>query len=313
MRRMPGLNDLRVFEAAARLQNFRQAAEALHLTHGAVSHRVRTLEDQLGVSLFDRQEAMRLTAAGRELYSATTRALNTLTDALDRIDQHYRDQPGVVRLSVLPTFASHFLVPRLPAFQQIHPNCHLRIEATTALAGFGEQGVDVSVRYGKGTWPNLHAEPLMHECYYPVASPSFLARFPERKIEDLCKMPLIGVEVAYDFGVSWSALFSAMRLSASPTLALTMFDDSALAVLAAEQGMGVALGRHSMVHASIRSGKLQRVFDVGMRGQFHHYLVRREMRPNNLSVQTLIDWLHAECEQFQCESQGDLDGIRWLD
>jgi LysR family glycine cleavage system transcriptional activator len=310
---MPGLNDLRMFETAARLRNFRQAAEELHLTHGAVSHRMRALEEQLGVVLFDRRDNMRLTPAGLELQGAATEALRLLGGAIERIVQHYRPQGGTVRLSVLRSMATRFLLPRWQSFQMSHPGVSLQIDASVELAQFGEHGVDLALRYGSGSWPDMRAQWLMDDAYYPVAAPAFLAGRAPVRAADLLTLPLVGFSVVRDFGADWNRMFNALALPTSAAPSITMFDDIELALQAAEHGMGVALARHSMVFDAIQQGRLERVLDVGLRGNFRHYIVAPRNRIDSAAELSVIDWLEGQARQFSADGAAELAGLRWLD
>ena len=313
MRRLPGLNDLRVFETAARLRNFRQAAEQLHLTHGAVSHRIRALEEQLGVVLFDRKNDMQLTEAGLELLTAASEAMGVLAGAVERISQHYGRQTCSVHLSLLPSFATRWFMPRVGDFNVKHPGFSIQIESLAELTTFGEYGVDAAVRCGTGGWKDLHVEHLMDEHYYPVATPAFIEKHSVRGIEDLLVLPLIAHIVTNDIGVSWSRLFSALDLPTTQTMAATLVDDHHLGLQAAELGLGVALARHTLAHDSIVTGKLQRLFSCGMRGNFKHYFVSPQEPNESPCFRAFLTWLHAQCDAFTTNSVPYLNDIHWLD
>ena len=167
---LPPFAALRAFEAAARHLNFSRAAEELHLTHGAISHQMKSLEAGLGVALFRREgRRMLLTDAGQLFASSIRDALGDLAAAVAAVaaprDQH------VLTLSVLPSFASLWLIPRLASFHAAHPEIDVNIRASLALAEFGGDGVDIAIRIGRGGWPGVVAEKLFDEEVFPVASP----------------------------------------------------------------------------------------------------------------------------------------------
>lgn len=155
MRKISGLNDLRIFESAGRLQNFRQAAEELSLRHSAVSHRVRSLEDQLGIALFERQNGVKLFDAGRELHLAVSTSTAQLEESIDPITQHHGAPRILVRVSALSSFAAHWLLPRLNNFSLTHPTTSLQIQAGADLSDIGENGVDFALRFEDEKWGNI--------------------------------------------------------------------------------------------------------------------------------------------------------------
>ena len=169
--RLPPLAALRTFEAAARHQNFRRAGAELHITHGAISHQMKALERELGVALFHRRSrGVELTEPGRALAA-------TVREALDRIARgvaELRARPHrALTVSVLPAFATHWLIPRLADFNRRHPDIDINVRAGQALADFATEDVDLAVRYGGGKWPGLTAVRLAHEDVFPVCSPRF--------------------------------------------------------------------------------------------------------------------------------------------
>src|SRR6478752_1865965 len=170
-RRLPPLSALRPFEAAARLESFSRAAEELHLTHGAVSHQVRALEEHLGTPLFARHgKRVTLTAAGRTFAERVRAALDEIAQAADNLRARRDDR---LTVSVLPSFASRWLMPRLIRFMDANPGIEVNVNATTALADFRAEEVDVAIRFGVGPWPPLACEKFLEDEYFVVASPRF--------------------------------------------------------------------------------------------------------------------------------------------
>jgi len=170
-RRLPPLATLRPFEAAARLESFTRAAAELHLTHGAVSHQVRALEEHLGTQLFARHgKRVVLTAAGRTFAEAVRDALGEIGQAAEALRVRRDDRLSV---SVLPSFASRWLMPRLIRFMDANPGLEVNVTASNALADFVADEVDVAIRFGVGPWPALVCEKFLEDEYFPVASPKF--------------------------------------------------------------------------------------------------------------------------------------------
>ena len=172
-RRLPPLSALRPFEAAARLESFSQAAAELHLTHGAVSHQVRALEEHLGTPLFARHgKRVTLTAAGRTFAERVRASLDELSAAAEALRARREDR---LTLSVLPSFASRWLMPRLIRFMDAHPKVEVNVIASTALADFRNDEIDVAIRFGPGPWPPHDCEMFMEDEYFVVASPKLAA------------------------------------------------------------------------------------------------------------------------------------------
>src|SRR5258708_32363220 len=160
IRRLPPLSTLRPFEAAARLESFTRAAEELHITHGAVSHQVRALEEHLGTELFARHgKRVALTAAGKTFSDRVRAALDEIAQAADMARPARRDDR--LSVSVLPSFASRWLMPRLIRFMEAHPKIEGNVNASVALADFARDEIDVAIRFGVGPWPPLVCEKFL--------------------------------------------------------------------------------------------------------------------------------------------------------
>jgi LysR family glycine cleavage system transcriptional activator len=273
-RRLPSLNALVAFESAARLGSFTLASRELHVTQSAISHQVRGLEDELGVRLFERlARALRLTRAGRRLSRASSEALDALGRATARL------QPGARRtlvVSVLPSFAAHWLLPRLDAFQQAHPAIDLRLESTSRLADLQAGEADLAIRYGPGRHRGLIATRLFAETLFPVCAPG-LAR-GLRRPEDLARARLLHDEPTAAHG-GWPAWLRAAGVRAAARRGPT-FSDTNLLLRAALEGQGVALGRSVLVEAELAAGRLVRPFPQALRSRFHYdvLLTRAQQR-----------------------------------
>jgi LysR family transcriptional regulator, glycine cleavage system transcriptional activator len=204
-RRLPPLNALKAFEAAARSESFTRAADGLNITQGAISHNVKALEETLGLKLFNRdRQRLTVTVRGRQ-YSAVVR------DALDRIaaGTERLTQPrnaNVVTISTSPDFAAKWLVHRLGRFAEAHPDIELRLVATDQHIDFAREEVDLAVRHGDGQWLGLDAVRLCAERLFPVCSPKLLSgRRPITQPADLLRFPLLRLEDSS----TWTAWFEA--------------------------------------------------------------------------------------------------------
>src|SRR5260370_2850246 len=171
--RLPSLNGLRAFEAAARHLSFTAAASELNVTQTAISHQIRRVEQDLGIRLFVRQNrALALTPEAKEYLPGVRAAFNDLRLATDRVLR--RDNDHVLTVSTLASLAAKWLLPRLSAFQETHPGIDVRITTSTTLVDFKNGDVDAAIRYGRGNWPGLRADWLMADELFPVCSPALL-------------------------------------------------------------------------------------------------------------------------------------------
>src|SRR5690242_20155238 len=190
-RRLPQLNALKAFEAAARHVSFTRAAEELCVTQGAVSHQVKALETELGLKLFGRErQRLTITSAGRDYLAVVRDALDRIATGTERLLQ--RQSSGALTVSTSPDFAAKWLVHRLGRFAEAHPGIDLRVSATMHHVDFAREDVDVAVRHGDGHWPGLHATRLCAEQLFAVCSPTLAAAL--RQPADLLKYPLLHLE-----------------------------------------------------------------------------------------------------------------------
>jgi LysR family transcriptional regulator, glycine cleavage system transcriptional activator len=286
--RVPSFSALRAFDAAARHLNFSQAAEELHLTHGAISHQMKALEASLGVSLFRREgRRMLLTDAGQHFAARLRDVLGDLAAAVAEVAQR-RDQKELT-ISVLPSFASYWLIPRLPSFHGRHPEIDVNIRATQALADFGRDGVDLAIRIGQGHWPGLVAEKLFDEEAFPVASPRFNGGALPKRPQDLAGAVLLRSERQ-----PWTPWFRAIGLDWPEPSRGPIYSDETLLIQAAAEGIGVALARGALVTADLASGRLVRLFPRRVPSRTAYYLVYPEAAGELPRVRAFREWIRAE-------------------
>src|SRR6476659_5568764 len=173
-RQLPPLNALRAFEAAARSESFTRAAEELCVTQGAVSHQVKSLEETLGIKLFNRErQRLVITDAGREYLGVIRDAFDRIASGTERVLQ--RQNAGVLTVTTSPDFAAKWLVNRLGRFAEAHPSLDLRVSATLHHVDFAREDVDLAVRHGDGNWAGLDVVRLCTEQLFAVCSPKLLA------------------------------------------------------------------------------------------------------------------------------------------
>jgi LysR family glycine cleavage system transcriptional activator len=288
---LPSLNGLRAFEASARLMSFTQAAAELNVTQTAISHQIRRLEEQLGVKLFIRQNRrLALTKEAESYLPAVRSAFDDLRLATDRLRRTERD----TRLTVSTTasLATKWLVSRVASFQDAHPGLEVRITTSPHLVDFRREEVDVAVRYGRGTWAGLRAHWLMAERLFPVCAPALLDGTRKlRRPEDLAHHILLHTT---SFGDDWRLWLTAAGLpqSIAARRGLT-FDQGFMAIQAAVEGLGVALGRGHLVEADIAAGRLVAPFDVELPQDAGYYVVTPEATADAPNIALFRDWLIA--------------------
>jgi LysR family glycine cleavage system transcriptional activator len=289
--RLPSLNGLRAFEAAARHLSFTQAASELNVTQTAISHQIRRLEEELGVRLFIRQNrALALTAEARDYLPGVRAAFNDLRLATDRLLR--KDDDKVLTVSTLASLAAKWLLPRLTDFQEQHPGIDVRITTSTSLVDFQRDDVDAAIRYGRGQWPGVRADWLMADELFPVCSPSLLRG--ERAlhvVENLRDHVLLHTTSNSDDWRLWlTAAGLPTDISRQPGLT---FDMTFMTVQAAIDGMGVAMGRTSYVRDDIAKGRLVVPFRIALPADAGFYLVSPQGRREAPKLAAFRQWLLA--------------------
>jgi LysR family glycine cleavage system transcriptional activator len=286
--RLPPLRSFRVLEAAVRHQNYTRAADELHLTHSAVSHQIHALESSLGVRLFERAgRQMRATESGRQLAQDVRATLDSLATAVERV--RGGDNGNSITVSVLPSFAAAWLVARLGSFLELHPNIELRLESTTALADFRNDGVDVAIRYGSGNYEGFETIKLFDDELFPSMSPKLARSARVRVPADLARVPLLRIRTH-----AWAPWFAAAGVDMTEPRKGSVFNDSELALQAAMQGQGVVLARGSLAAAKLRAGLLVAPFKQRIPSPQTCYLVYPPHHGDKPSVQVFRDWLIEE-------------------
>lgn len=296
--RLPSLNGLRAFEVAARHLNFRLAAEDLGVTQGAVAQQVRNLEAQLGLQLFHRQSrSLFLTEAGRSYVTNIRKAFDLIAEATDVL----RPEPAHLTISVTPTFAAKWLIPRLTDFTDAHPQIDLRIVASDRMSNFQTDAVDLAVRLGRPPFgPGLAAELLFEQIVIAVASPAALARLgPDPGVRDLLALPLL-----HDGHDLWPQVLGQVFADRAPPAAKNIrFNQTSLAIEAAIAGQGIALTSRFFVEDDLAAGKLRRCFAAELRTGADFYIVAPRKIRNAPQVTAVRDWLREQAARAQTGSQ----------
>jgi LysR family glycine cleavage system transcriptional activator len=304
--RLPPLNALRAFEAAARHLSFKNAARELHVTPGAVSHQVKVLEDSLGLPLFRRlTRALELTPEGHALMPKVQEGLRSLAEAVERV--RARGEARTLTVLAPPNFAARWLVPRLGTFTSRHPGIDLHIASRPAMID-GRDDSDLSpmpeasdvaplamVRFGEGRYPNARVDEVFSAVYVPVCSPKLTrGRQGLKKPADLRNYTLLHDDTVIEEGArpSWSAWLDSVGVADVDAARGPRFSDASLSFEAAIEGLGVALAMRPLVASEIQAGRLVVPFDIAARTTYSYYLVTPEAR--NESVEAFRGWLLSE-------------------
>jgi LysR family glycine cleavage system transcriptional activator len=294
-RRLPPLNSLRVFDAAARHLSFTRASEELYVTQAAVSHQIKALEEYLGIKLFRRQNrALFLTEEGQSYYLDIKDTFTSLVDATERLLA--RGAKGSLTVSLTPSFAIQWLVPRLSLFSEVYPDIDVRIKAVDLDDGSLTDDVDVAIYYGRGKWKNLHAEKLHTEYLVPVCSPRLLAGSkPLKTPSDLKLHTLLHDTSRRD----WTAWFKQGNITGINVNQGPIFSHSSMVLQAAIHGQGVALGHSVLAQPEIDAGRLVRPFSDVLVSKDAYYLVCQEEQYELGKIVAFRDWMLSLVEKEQ--------------
>ena len=288
--RLPPMQALRAFEAAARERSLTRAAESLSVTHGAISHQIKSLESDLGVRLVERHgRGIRLTDDGERFASRVRAAFAELTTAVHEITT--RANPRLLRVSVVPSFAARWLLPRIRDFLVAHPDVDLDVRSNMANVDFARDDADIAIRYGHGDWPGVASEHLLDDWFFPVCSPAIAnGRVPARP-EDLTRYTLLRSD-----DEPWKPWFDAAGLDWPEPARGPIFSDLSHGLQAAIEGHGVALARSSLLAHDVRNGILVRPFDVVAPSRRKFWLVYPPRSAKTAKLALFRQWLQDEIE-----------------
>ncbi|WP_123419458.1 transcriptional regulator GcvA [Pseudomonas moraviensis] len=287
--RLPSLNALCAFETAARHMSFTMAAAELNVTQTAISHQIRRLEAELGVTLFLRlKTGLALSEEGHAYLPGVRSAFHALRHSTQQLLES-RGSSGLT-ISTLVSVASKWLLPRLPAFQQAFPDIDVRISATTDLVDFRRGGIDAAIRYGRGDWKGLRADFLMADEIFPVCSPTMAKAL--NTPANLANHTLVQVSglTADDWRAWLSAAGQPAQLADGAKLT---FDLAMMAVQAAIDGQGVCIGRSTYVNDDLRAGRLVAPFDLRLQDDLGFYLVTPHETADSTKISAFRQWLVA--------------------
>jgi DNA-binding transcriptional LysR family regulator len=290
MRRLPSLNGLRAFEAAARLGSFVAAGEELNVTQAAVSRMVRLLEERLGFKLFERMpNGLALTPQGRALQPGLTAAFDAIAGVTQQVAA-MRSTP-VLTLGVGPSFAVRWLIPRLASFYRQHPDIEVRLATGGAINPFKDDWT-CGILLGDGDWPGHQAEPMFSADLFPVCARAIAQRL--KKPADLAKEVLLEVQHSPE---EWPLWLAAARVKLRANTLGPRFDNYAMALQAAVDGLGVAIGLRPYVEDDLASGRLVAPFKLAVPKGQAWYLVHRPFRQDDAALVAFREWLMSNIKR----------------
>jgi LysR family glycine cleavage system transcriptional activator len=299
MDRLPPLNAVRAFEAAARHLSITLAADELHVTASAVSRQIKSLEAVLGLRLFERRHReIALTRKGADYYRAVKESLDALREATRRLTRARQRRP--LRIRAYTTFAMRWLIPRLSGFHAAHPDIEVLLKASLDPVDFHKEDIDAAIRLGDGHWPGTHAHRLVSNILAPVASPALLKAGPRlKKPADLARHTLLHSIARPD---DWSTWLQAAGVQRQVDARAGMtYESSAMAYAAAIEGQGLAMAQLFLVAKDLEDGRLALPFSktVDM-GDYTYYLLTPRHREESAQMKTFRAWL---LEQFNAPAQ----------
>jgi len=294
---LPPFAALRAFHAAATHDRFRDAAEALGVTESAISHQVRRLEEFLRVSLFDRTgPGVRLTAEGRrylDQIGPAIRQIHTATEAMLRPAGR-----SVVRLTLPPSLAVTWLIPKLGAFERAHAEIDLQLVTTTRVVDLRRDQVDLAIRHGKGVWPGMESTFLLQEAALPVCAPGYLTLGAGD--DPLAALHRVRLIVNARFPDEWEEWAGARGMAPPPLTGAVTMDAMEQALQLAESGHGIALGRRPLVDDRLARGVLVAPFGAADPTGAAYYLCRPAQTPPTAAARRLERWLTALAAEWDC-------------
>lgn len=291
MARLPPLNALRAFEAAARHLSFSKASEELFVTPAAISHQIKGLEAWLDVDLFKRvNRSVFLTEEGQSYVVDIREALEQISSATEKLIK--RDAAGPINVNTLPSFAVRWLLPRLSRFRDKHPDIDVRLTTSDQLTDFAREEVDVVIRYGRGNYEGLREDKLLTEdTLFPVCSPKLLeGDHPLRTPGDLKHHTLLHD----DLRVDWAMWLVAAGVKGVDAKRGPSFNDSSMVLTAAMEGQGIALGRSTLAATDLAAGRLVKPFDVSLKAEHAYFILCPVETADRPRILAFRNWLLEE-------------------
>jgi len=290
-KRLPSLNALRAFVAVARHGGVSRASEALNLTHSAVSHQIRALQDELGVTLFEKAgRGLVLTSEGSRFAARVEAAFAEIENAAHEIGAHTHKR---LRINTISSFAACWLLPRLGDFISSCPEIDVEVQSTNKPTDLKSGEADVWIAFGTGPYPDLFCELLLRDWLFPVCSPDFARHY---KLHDHAWID--GVPLMHSDYEPWSLWFPAAGITAREPERGIMFDNSALILQAAAKGQGLGLVRHSLAYDDLVAGRLVRPFSAFVDSPMSYFFLCRIDKLATQPVTRFREWIKHQIDDF---------------
>jgi len=289
------LNALRAFEAAARLLSFSEAAKELNVSHSTISHHIKGLEASIGKALFLRQNRqVILTKEAEPLFKLLKNSFDDIASELESLKDS--DKTKALNVAVTPSFANKWLIPNLRSFREIHPEIDVKVHPSLELSDFKQDGIDVGIRNGTGDWFGLKSELLMSVHMTPLCAPNLLNdSLDSISPSSLDKFTLIHADVSDGTGIQseWCEWLSAIESNADCTHGLS-FKDPSLALQAAIDGLGIAMGYIELAAEDLTKNKLVRPFELTVKHPWSYFIVTPEDKIKDHQTQLFCNWLREQ-------------------
>ena len=290
---LPPLNPLHVFEVASRLESFTKAAKELNVTQSAVSRQIATLEANLNVILFNRgKDGISLSKSGEYYRREISQAFARIQSATDEIRDTKQSDP--IRLRVYSTFASRWLIPRLPKFKAKYPEIDLQMNTSTKPVDFMRESADIAIQFGEGTWPGSKSKLIFKDVIEPVCNPSVLEH---AQTDDLMQLlheyPLINARLRARDWTDWMEAVNAD----GDGYDFMEFPSSLLAYQAAASGLGIAMGQRYLVQSDVDEGRLVYLFNRPVKRSLGYYAIWSEALSLNSKMRAFLSWINREAEE----------------
>ena len=292
MQQLPPLKALRAFVAVARALSFSRAAKELHVTPGAITHQIKVLEKYLGVELLSRDKrSVSLTQAGSACLPDLEAGFRSLTLGIERLNSH----ANRLTISVAPSFASAWLMPRLEHFSRAHPDIDVRVLATSDLTDFRDGQTDIAIRFGLGNYEGVHVERLVSETMAPMCAPSLHAKHPILHPADLRKHHLIHDISTSTVSPDWNTWLQLAGVIDADAQRGSRFTLAQLALQSAINGYGVVLGRVTLARDYLNSGALMMPFNLQLPVNYAYYLVTPRLKHQRAEAIAFQNWIRTIC------------------
>lgn len=291
---LPSIGDLVAFESAARHASFTRAAAELNLTQSAISRAVRLLEDRIGVTLFERiRQRVILTAAGTVYLQDVRRILDDLREATHRI-MAFADSTAILNVAVLPTFATRWLVPRLPEFMRLYPDITLNFATRLQPFNFAAEPFDAAIHYGNPTWPSAESYHLMDEVMIAVCSPEYRRNQHLETPADLASATLLHQTTR---PIAWASWFESLEVDAPGVHRGPRYEQFSMIAQAASAGLGAALLPRVLIEEELASSRLEVLFDHELTSPSAYYWVVPDEKVATAPVKAFTRWVTAKAKE----------------